>query len=318
MLKFPFVVIAVIVLSLAEPALAQTRRADYGPVVKAYLTGLDEEVTELEFQFRHKEITRAVYDRTKQRLAVRRRYVEQMAAKTTEDRVPELQVLADDELGFLKLGFDPDLDQLELGAELGGRWRVVSIEKLRDRFFVLEKLLPAEVSRVVPERKLGPNININDVIETIVIHEENHDLPPPQASQTQPAQPEAATPRQTPAAPVPPHTDSTPKPENRNPQLLHIYLPEYTSKAREKKIEGDLVLRVTLQRDGKIKKVKVEKGLGEGLDERAVESIKRIAFLPAELNGEPVDAVMQIVFNFKEGKVTLYTGEAELLTGDKE
>lgn len=317
MFKFPAFVVAVILLSLVEPAMAQARRADYGPVVKAYLTGLDEEVTELEFQFRHKEITREVYERTKQRLAVRRRYVEQMAAKTTEDRVPELQVLADDELVFLKLGFDPDLDQLELGAELGGRWRVVSIEKMRDRFFVLEKLLPAEVSRVAPERKLGPNIHIKDVIETFVVHEENHDPPPP-IPQTQPTSPATAAPQPTPAAPVQSHADSSPKPENRTPQLLHIYLPEYTTKAREKKIEGDLVLRVTLQRDGKVKKVKVEKGLGEGLDERAVESIKRIAFLPAELNGEPVDAVMQIVFNFKEGKVTLYTGEAELLTGDKE
>ncbi|MGH9803307.1 MAG: hypothetical protein ACRD82_23325, partial [Blastocatellia bacterium] len=73
---FKLVVIAVVVLSLAEPAIAQTKRASYGPVIKAYLTGLDEELTELEFQLRHREITRAIYDRTKQRLAVARRYVE--------------------------------------------------------------------------------------------------------------------------------------------------------------------------------------------------------------------------------------------------
>ena len=64
-LKFTHALIAVAVLSLAEPAIAQTKRASYGPVVKAYLTGLDEELTELEFQLRDKEITREIYDRTK-------------------------------------------------------------------------------------------------------------------------------------------------------------------------------------------------------------------------------------------------------------
>lgn len=316
MFKFVVAVITVVVLLLAEPAIAQTKRASYGPVVKAYLTGLGEEVTELEFQFRHQEITRAIYERTKQRLAVRRKYVEGFAAKTSEDRVPDLQVLADDELGMLKLGFDPNLDNIELGAELGGRWRVVSIERIRDRFFVLEKLLPTEISRLVPERKLGPDINIQDVIETIVVREEDFDAPQPAASVPPPA---AETPAPTEAKPVPPvETGNAVLPNSalRNPQLLHIYLPEYTSKAREKKIEGDLIVRATLQRDGKIKKVKIEQGLGQGLDERAVEAVKRLAFLPAELNGQTVDADLQIIFNFKLTKVTLYVAQAELLKGD--
>jgi len=312
MFKFVIAVIAVAVLPLAEPAIAQTKRVNYGPVVKAYLTGLDEEVTELEFQFRHQEITRAIYERTKQRLSVRRQYVERIAAKTAEDRVPELQVLADDELGILKLGFDPNLDNIELGAELGGRWRVVSIERIRDRFFVLEKLLPTEISRIAPERKLGPDINILDVIETLTIRVESYDRPPQSAS---PA-PAVATVEPTIAAPVEPSNTVTPQPTTRNPQLLHIYLPEYTPKAREKKIEGDLVISAMLQRDGKIKKVKVEQGLGQGLDERAVEAVKRLAFLPAELNGQTVDANLQIVFTFKLAKVTLYISQAELLKGD--
>ena len=312
MLKFAVAAIAVVVLFLAEPAIAQTKRVSYGPVVKAYLTGLDEEATELEFQFRHQEITRAIYERTKQRLAVRRRYVEQTVAKTAEDRVPELQVLADDELGILKLGFGPNLDQIELGAELGGRWRVVSIGRMRDRFFVLEKLLPTEISRIAPERKLGPNINIRDVIETLTVRVESHELPPQPAS---PA-PVVTTVEPTISAPVEPSSTVTPQPATRNPQLLHIYLPEYTPKAREKKIEGDLIISAMLQRDGKIKKVKVEQGLGQGLDERAVEAVKRLAFLPAELNGQTVDANLQIVFSFKLAKVTLYVSQAELLKGD--
>ncbi|MFN0110997.1 MAG: TonB family protein, partial [Blastocatellia bacterium] len=282
--------------------------------VKAYLTGLDEELTELEFQFRHREITRAIYDRTKQRLAVRRRYVERISAKNAEDRVPELQVLADDELIFLKLDTQPNPDELETGDELSRRWRVVSIERAANRFFVLEKLLPVEISRIAPERKLDIETILRDAIETITVREESSE-PQSQTQQTSSATPVVPTAEPTTAAPVETVNIPAPKPNSRNPQLLHIYLPEYTSKAREKKIEGDVVVGLTLQRDGKIKKVKVEKGLGHGLDERSVEAVKRLAFLPAELEGRTVDATMQIVFSFKLEKVTLYVGQAELAKG---
>lgn len=307
-----FVAVFVVALSLAAPVSGQSKRPKYGPVVKAFLTGLDEEETELEFQIRHKEITRAVYDRTKRRLAVLRSYVERAAAKNSEDRLPELQVLADDELSILSPEADLNFDQLNVGAELGGRWRVVSIERQRERFFVLEKLTPTELSRVVPERKLSPEIDLRDVIETLVIREEVKEPPPvaPEPIVVPTVEPTSAT-------PVPTTNPEPPKQQTQNPRLLHIYLPEYTAKAREKKIEGEVVLRALLQRDGKIKKVKVEKGLGEGLNDRAIEAVKRLGFLPAEFNGETVDALTLIVFTFKLEKVSIYVGAAELATGGK-
>lgn len=309
-----FVAVFVVALSLAAPVSGQSKRPKYGPVVKAFLTGLDEEETELEFQIRHKEITRAVYDRTKRRLAVLRSYVERAAAKNSEDRLPELQVLADDELSILSPEADLNFDQLNVGAELGGRWRVVSIEHQRERFFVLEKLTPKELSRVVPERKLSPEIDLRDVIETLVIREESSE-PPPQPVSTE--SPVVVSVEPTTAIPVPPANPEPPNPPTQNPRLLHIYLPEYTAKAREKKIEGEVVLRALLQRDGKIKKVKVEKGLGEGLNDRAIEAVKRLGFLPAEFNGETVDALTLIVFTFKLEKVSIYVGAAELAVGGK-
>lgn len=306
-----FVVVFVVVLSLAVPVSAQSKRANYGPVVRAYLTGLDEELTELEFQFSHKEISRATYDRTKRRLAVLRSYVERAAAKSSEDRVPELQVLADDELGILAPDADLNPDDLKPGVKLGERWQIVSIERQRERFFVLEKLLPTEISRIVPERKLGPEIDLRDVIETLVIREETIEPPvTPEPIVVPSVEPATAT-------PVPPTNPEPPKAQTQNPRLLHIYLPEYTSKAREKKLEGEIILRALLQRDGKIKKIKVEKGLGEGLNERAIEAVKRLGFLPAELNGEAVDAQAQIVFTFKLEKVSMYVGATELMTGGK-
>lgn len=308
-----FIAVFVVALSLAATAIAQPKRAKYGPVVRAYLTGLDEELTELEFQFTHKEISRAVYDRTKRRLAVLRSYVERSAATNSEDRVPELQVLADDELGILTPESELKPDDLQTGAEIGGRWRIVGIQRQRERFFVLEKLLPAEISRVVPERKLSQEIDLLHVIETLVIPEKSSEPPPPKAAEA------SVVPSVEPATatPVQPTNPEPPKPQTQNPRLLHIYLPEYTARAREKKIEGEVIVRALLQRDGKIKKVKVEKGLGEGLDQRSVEAVKRLGFLPAELDGETVDAVTQIVFTFKLGKVSIYVAATELAKGGK-
>src|SRR5262245_58111249 len=111
MFKPVIAVIVVAVLSSVVSTAAPQKRATYGPVVKAYLTGLDEELTELEFQFRHKEISHEIYERTKQRLAILRRYLIHIAADNAEDRVPELQVLADDELGTLKLKVELDPDR---------------------------------------------------------------------------------------------------------------------------------------------------------------------------------------------------------------
>jgi len=312
MFKPVVAVIMVLFLLLSATASAQQKRPAYGPVVRAFLTGLDEELTELEFQFQHKEISRAIYDRTKQRLAILRRYVQRIASSSREDRVPELQVLAEDELGILLPDGDLNIEELKTGDELGEQWKLVSIERNRTRFFVLEKLPKFESSGVIPERKLSGGVDIRDAIETIVIHEEVAE-PEPAPQKTVEAQPAVTT-----TGPV---VDKAPpalvKPEPQNLKLLHIYLPEYTGKAREKKIEGELIVRAMFQADGKIKDVKVEKGLGYGLDNRAVEAVKRLGFLPAELNGQAVDSSAQIVFNFKLEKVTIYVGSAEFADKSK-
>ncbi len=317
--KLLFTIFAIVWLSFAVPVAAQQQRAAYGPVVKAFLTGLDEEMSELEFMIRHQEIGREDYERTKQRLTVRRRFIERTAARSREDRVPELQVLADDELGALASGGGLHPDELQVGAQVGGRWKLVAIERIRNRFFVLEKLPQMEVVNVVPERKLGHAIDPRDVIETIIIHEELGREEPGEKSQTvqQGIAETAFPPPRSAASGVQPAPSVAAETHGRDPRLLHIYLPEYTDKAREKKIEGELVVRALLQRDGKIKNIKVEKGLGYGLDDRAVTAVKRLGFLPAEQNGREVDAITQIVFDFRVEKVTIHLGTAEMAKGVK-
>jgi TonB family protein len=290
---------------------APQKQALYGPVVNAYLTGLGEELNELEYQLRRQEIGRADYERAKQRLTILRRFIERRAAESREDIVPEYQALAEDELNTLGLSRDYQTSELIAGMELDGQWKIVGVQiaiaRKPTRFLVLERL-PRTETGGVGERRLGKTVDPRDVIETIVVHEGAPRVPaaPLQTNNSAPVDRALITQArvETPTAPEAPSLQA--------PRILHIYLPEYTAKAREKKIEGEVVVRALFQHDGKIKSARVEKGIGFGLDDRAVEAVKRLGFAPAQFEGKFVDAQAQIVFDFSLQKVAVYIIGAEL------
>ncbi len=311
MSRLVLITISILILCFVTPHLyafgIQQKRVVYGPVVKAYLIGLAEELNELDYQLKHREISRPDYDRSKQRLTILRRHIQKLAAENREDMVPELLVLADDELANLGLSAKPDPDQLQTGGLLDNQWKLLGIERGRMRFFVFKQLPQVErdvIADRLPHRKFDPQ----EVIETIVVRENPLPLPPSQdtsKTDTRDAdKPAGSTPDEMARA-------SEPQPRFYPPRLLHIYVPQYTDKAREKGVEGELVVRALFQNDGKIKNVKVEKGLGSGLDQRAIESVKKIAFFPAQFDGKDVNANVRLTFNFKLGKVTFYLKTAE-------
>lgn len=80
-----------------------------------------------------------------------------------------------------------------------------------------------------------------------------------------------------------------------------IYSPEvdYTEQAREAKLEGVCVVRIFIDTDGKPKSVVVIKKLGMGLDERAVETIKKWRFEPGRQYGKPVPSYLTLNLEFK-------------------
>lgn len=292
---------------LSNARAAQQKGASYGPVVSAYLTGLGEELNELEYQLRHQEISRADYERAKQRLTILRGFVERYAAENREDKVPEYQALAEDELRTLGLGREYKADELIAGAELEGQWKIVGVqvggvqigvERKPIRFLVIERLQRA-ADGGVRESKLGKTIDPRDVIETIIVRGTTPPiLAPQQSSNNKEAQAET---------PAPPQ-----KPSLQAPRIVQIYLPDYTAKARDKKVEGEVIVSALFQRDGKIKNPRVEKGLGHGLDERAIEAVKRMGFIPAQFGGKDVDVQARVVFDFKLGSVSGYIGGAEV------
>jgi TonB family protein len=74
--------------------------------------------------------------------------------------------------------------------------------------------------------------------------------------------------------------------------------PAYTAEAREKKIEGEVLLEVIFGATGQIHVERVMRGLGFGLDERARDAAAQIRFQPGTRAGNPVDmkGIVHIVF----------------------
>jgi TonB family protein len=301
MFRLTFVTALLIATFLASPLLAQQKKTAYGPVVTAYLTGLNEELNELNFQLKQKEIGRAEYNRTRQRLLILRRLVQARVNASRTDRVPELQVLQLDEFGMVGLSQPPEAERLQLGNVFDESWRLIGIEPTKPPFYVFEKVTFASTKapEQMVERQSQRQFDPREVIETIVVHD------PQPYRQLSPQTTRPRTIFQVSGELIEPENAGAVTPPNGlvGPRMLQFYLPEYTEKALEKAITGELVVSAAFRRDGKVREVKVEKGLGAGLNERAVEAVKRASFEPARQGERSIDARAEIVFTFTPGKV---------------
>ena len=97
---------------------------------------------------------------------------------------------------------------------------------------------------------------------------------------------------------------AAPVKQNAEPQatgLEVIYKPpvQYTAEARQMKIEGDVVLRVTFLASGRVVVQGVVRGLGHGLDQEAQRVAQQIRFRPATRDGRPVDLTTTITISFQ-------------------
>ena len=81
-------------------------------------------------------------------------------------------------------------------------------------------------------------------------------------------------------------------------EILVKPLPIYTDEAKKLRIEGEVLIEVVFESSGKLRVVRVIRGLGHGLDEAAVHAAQQIHFKPALREGQPSDstAVLHIVF----------------------
>jgi TonB family protein len=83
------------------------------------------------------------------------------------------------------------------------------------------------------------------------------------------------------------------------PRLLREVKAAYTEEARQRNLEGAVVLEIVVRRDGGVSDVKVISGLPSGLNERAVAAVRQWRFAPATRLGQPVDVVVEVEVEFK-------------------
>jgi TonB family protein len=96
-----------------------------------------------------------------------------------------------------------------------------------------------------------------------------------------------------------PHVVKVDQPASTPIVVVAKPLPQYTSEAKQMKIEGDVTLEVRFTASGQVQVLRIVNGLGHGLDEQAKLAAERIRFKPATKNGAPVDQVSVIHISFQ-------------------
>jgi protein TonB len=82
------------------------------------------------------------------------------------------------------------------------------------------------------------------------------------------------------------------------PRLLREVKASYSEEARRANIQGDVLLEVVVRADGTVGSARVTRGLGYGLDERAVAAVRQWRFAPARRLGVPVDVAVEVAMEF--------------------
>jgi TonB family protein len=74
--------------------------------------------------------------------------------------------------------------------------------------------------------------------------------------------------------------------------------PDYSEEARKAKYQGVVVLAVVVGPDGRAHDPRIQRSLGMGLDEKAIEKVKEWKFEPAKKDGVPVAVMVSIEVSF--------------------
>jgi TonB family protein len=90
-----------------------------------------------------------------------------------------------------------------------------------------------------------------------------------------------------------------PSPNTTPPTVVHKSDPEYTQEASGAQLQGTVVLAAIIRVDGIPSEIKVVKGLGKGLDEKAIECLQKWRFKPGTRGGEPIPVKATVEIDFR-------------------
>ncbi len=82
------------------------------------------------------------------------------------------------------------------------------------------------------------------------------------------------------------------------PQALSTPDPEYTEEARIAKTQGKCILWLIVDDKGRPRDIRIVRGLGFGLDAKAIEAVKQWRFQPALKDGRPVNVQISVEVGF--------------------
>jgi protein TonB len=83
------------------------------------------------------------------------------------------------------------------------------------------------------------------------------------------------------------------------PQVLFAPEPEFSEEARKAKVAGNVLVYLQVDTNGRPMNVRVLRGIGMGLDQKALEAVRQYKFKPAMENGHPVIVEMNVEVNFQ-------------------
>jgi TonB family protein len=83
------------------------------------------------------------------------------------------------------------------------------------------------------------------------------------------------------------------------PSLLFKVEPEYSEEARKAKWQGTVVLTVIVDELGRPNHVSVQRSLGLGLDQKAIDAVSQWRFKPGQKDGKAVPVIATIEVNFR-------------------
>jgi periplasmic protein TonB len=83
------------------------------------------------------------------------------------------------------------------------------------------------------------------------------------------------------------------------PVLMYLVEPEFSEEARKAKTSGNVLVNLWVDEKGVPSHARVLRGIGMGLDEKALEAVKQYRFKPALENGKPVLVELNVEVTFQ-------------------
>ena len=83
------------------------------------------------------------------------------------------------------------------------------------------------------------------------------------------------------------------------PQIARRTQPRYPRAARAANIQGTVIIRAVVRKDGSPDQVEILRDVGGGLGEAAREAVEQWQFIPATYRGDPIDVYYTVTVNFR-------------------